>query len=95
MGSKKWSDEEKFAIVIEGIKNSIPVAEICRKYGVSQTNYYKWRDKFLEGAKKELRGNKANTNEAALTTKIHELQRIIGKQTIAIEILKKNEELSI
>lgn len=95
MGSKKWSDEEKFAIVIEGIKNSMPVAEICRKYGVSQTNYYKWRDKFLEGAKKGLQGNRANTNETILKTKIYELQRIIGKQTIAIEILKKNEELSI
>lgn len=95
MGSKKWTNEEKFAIVIEGIKNSIPVAEICRKYGLSQTNYYKWRDKFLDGAKKGLAGNGANTNEAVFKNRINELQRIIGKQTIAIEILKKNEELSI
>ena len=54
MSYRKWSSSQKMAIVLEGIKTSITVAELCRKHGISQTQYYKWRDQFLEGAKQGL-----------------------------------------
>ncbi|MBW1677931.1 MAG: transposase [Deltaproteobacteria bacterium] len=56
MSYRKWSSSQKMAIVLEGIKTSITVAELCRKHGISQTQYYKWRDQFLEGAKRGLSG---------------------------------------
>ncbi len=37
------SPEEKLAIVLEGIKGDISVSEICRKYGIAQSLYYKRR----------------------------------------------------
>jgi len=54
MSYRKWSSSQKMAIVLEGIKTSITVAELCRKHGISQTQYYKWRDQFFEGAKQGL-----------------------------------------
>ena len=40
--------EEKLAIVMEGLKEKRSVADICREHKISQTLYYRWRDKFLE-----------------------------------------------
>ena len=79
------------AIVREGLKERKSVAEICREHKISQTLYYRWRDKFLEGGKKAL-GN-GGGDESVYKAEIEKLQKIIGKQAIQIEILKKTEEL--
>jgi len=83
--------EEKLAIVLEGLKGKKSVADICREYKISQTLFYKWRDKFLEGGRRALAGG--TRNESELRAEIERLQKIIGKQAIQIEILKKTEEL--
>jgi transposase-like protein len=54
MTGRKWTAEEKLAIVLEGIKGAQPVAEICREHRIAQTQYYQWRDRFLEGGKRAL-----------------------------------------
>jgi len=91
MKKRNWSVEEKLAIVLEGLKEKRPVAEICRQHRISQTLYYRWRDKFLEGGKKGLVNGAGDDN--AYKAEIEKLQKIIGKQAIQIEILKKTAEL--
>lgn len=91
MKQRKWTAEEKMAILLEGIKGNKSVADICREHKISQALYYRWRDKFLEGAKKAL--NSGSADENIYRAEIERLQRIIGKQAIQIEILKKTEEL--
>ena len=91
MKARKWKVDEKLAIVREGLKERKSVAEICREHKISQTLYYRWRDKFLEGGKKAL-GN-GGGDESVYKAEIEKLQKIIGKQAIQIEILKKTEEL--
>lgn len=85
--------EEKLAIVLEGLKGGITISELCRKHGLSQAVYYKWRDKFLDSGKKGLMGsselNLVNPDKA----KIEEYQKVIGRQTIELQILKKNLNL--
>jgi transposase-like protein len=91
MRQRKWTADEKLAIVMEGLKDKKSVADICREHKVSQTLYYKWRDRFLEGGRKAL--DHSATGEEAHRGEVEKLQRIIGKQAIQIEILKKTEEL--
>ena len=91
MKLRRWTPEEKMAIVLEGLKEKRAVAEICREHQISQTLYYRWRDKFLEGGKKALVNGSSDDN--VYKAEIEKLQRIIGKQAIQIEILKKTEEL--
>jgi transposase len=38
MKLRKWTSEEKMAIVLEGIKGQKSVAEICREHQISQTH---------------------------------------------------------
>lgn len=92
MSYRKWTAAQKMAIVLEGLKSQSTVAEICRQHGISQTQYYKWRDLFFEGAKQRLLG-KSNPNGSPDKAKIKELERIIGRQTVTIEILKKIQDL--
>jgi len=91
MKPRKWAVEEKLEIVLEGLKEKKPIAEICREHQISQTLYYRWRDKFLEGGKRALVNGALDEN--AHKAEIDRLQKIIGKQAIQIEILKKTEDL--
>ncbi len=40
------SPEEKWQIVQEGLKSG-NVSETCRRYGIAQTLYYRWKDAVL------------------------------------------------
>jgi len=91
MKRRNWLVDEKLAIVLEGIKEKRSVSDVCREHQISQTLYYRWRDKFLEGGKKALVNGAGDDN--VYKAEIEKLQKIIGKQTIQIEILKKTEEL--
>ena len=86
---KKWTHEEKLAIVLDGFKGR-SVRDICAEYGVSETQYYKWRDKalnLLENGFKDKRrkGNSDRTLEAER----NRLLKIIGEQQLIIDIQKK------
>ena len=85
--------EEKLTIVLEGLKGGMTISDLCRKYGLSQAVYYKWRDKFLDGGKKGL----MNSGELSLVnpdkSKLEEYEKVIGRQTNEIQILKKNLNL--
>lgn len=85
--------EEKLAIVLEGIKNETSVSEICRRHNISQSLYYKWRDKFLEGGKQALENGIGQKMSDQYLSKVSELERVIGKKTVEIEVLKKNLNL--
>ena len=52
--SKKWSTEEKMAIVMEMLKKTKPVTQICKEYGVNDGMVYKWRDEALNGMQSAL-----------------------------------------
>jgi transposase-like protein len=92
MKPRKWTAEEKLEIVLEGLKEKKPIAEICREHQISQTLYYRWRDKFLEAEEKGLINGASEEN--VHKAEIERLQKIIGKQAIQIEILKKRRSYS-
>ncbi len=93
MKLRKWSSEEKMAIVLEGLRGQKSVAEICWEHQISQVLYYRWRDRFLEAGQKGLSNGGSEDETKALQAQIEKLEKIIGCQTIAIEALKKTQEL--
>jgi len=93
MKRRHFSSEEKMAIVLNGLKGKQSVAEICRQHQISQSQYYKWRDLFLEGGKNALVYGAPSKKEALFKAEIERLQRIIAKQAVQIEVLKKVAEL--
>ncbi len=93
MKGRKWSAEEKMAIVLEGLRGERNISDICREHKINQSQYYKWRDRFLEGGKSALNRSPNVNIDSMYKAEIEKLHKIIGKQAIQIEILKKTEDL--
>ncbi|WP_245523372.1 IS3 family transposase [Spirochaeta thermophila] len=89
MKKRTWTTEEKLAIVLEGLRGERQIAEICREHQISQTMYYRWRDRFLEGGTRALADGRKEKD--TYRAKIEQLEKIIAKQAIQIENTKKNE----
>jgi transposase len=45
--------EQKIQIVIEAFRAEISVSELCRKYSINESHFYKWNKEFLEAGKKD------------------------------------------
>jgi len=70
-----WTSEEKAKIVVQGLKGRA-VSEICNEYQIHQTQYYKWREQFLENIPKVFETKQQSKKEASLE---RENQKLCGK----------------
>ena len=52
-----FTSEQKVLIIMEGIRGEQSIAELCRKYGISDSTYYKWNKDFIEAGKARLDGD--------------------------------------
>ena len=88
MQQKKWKNNEKLRIVLEGLSGNIIIAELCNKYGIHQSQYYKWRELLLSQGEKVFDTQKINKQESSLLAENQKLTNIIGQLTVE---LKKTE----
>jgi transposase len=56
---RQFSAEEKFRIVLSGLRGEDSIAELCRREGIVQNLYYRCSKEFLEAGKKRLTGDTA------------------------------------
>ena len=54
MKASQFTDAQKAFIIRQG-DDGIPVSEICRKAGISQTTYFNWRKKYAGVLPSEMR----------------------------------------
>lgn len=88
MERRKWDSKTKMGVVLLGLKGR-PVAEICNEYQISQAQYYKWRDQFLEQGHKAFETMKISQKEARLERENQRLKNLVGELTLE---LKKSDE---
>ena len=85
------SAKEKLRIVIEGMKAE-NISALCRREGISPTDYYRYRDKLVEGGLAALCQNgrqKRDPEKESLRKETEKLRGIIVSQAGEIELLKK------
>jgi len=89
-----FTSEQKILIVMEAIRGENSVAEICRKYGIHQTQFYKWNKQFLEAGKKRLAGDttrEATSDEVAdLRKENQRLKEMVADLMLRYDIVKKS-----
>ena len=69
MKASRFSDAQKAFILKQG-EDGMPVAEICRKAGISQATYFNWRKKYAGLLPNEMRRLKALEDENSRLKKI-------------------------
>ncbi len=97
--SRKYlTAKEKFAIVKEQLTTKTGVSEICKKYGIVSSQFYRWQELFFEGAALGLESGKrgsANVGELAQVQKQNEdhLREIDRLKEVVLEIAAENVKL--
>ena len=83
---RSWTAQQKIEIVLAGLRGDRTVKEVCREHEISETLYYGWRDKLLEGGRELLAGKDERNGEKELRRKIRGLERALGRKTYELEI---------
>lgn len=90
---RHFTPDQKFKIIKEQMTTKSSVSDICKKYDISPTNFYKWQEKFLKSALEGFKRADAGPTKAELR-KIEEQDRKIQRQqAIIADIASENIEL--
>ena len=81
MKASKFSDAQKAFILKQGA-DGVPVAEICRKAGISQATYFNWKRKYEGLLPPEMRRLRQLEDENA------KLKKIVADLTLDREMLQ-------
>ncbi len=88
-----FTSEQKVLIVLEGIRGEQSIAELCRKYGISDSTYYKWNKKFIEAGKARLDGDivrEATSDEVKeLRQENIRLKEALADLVVRYDVIKK------
>jgi len=89
-----FSSEQKIMVVMEALRGETSTSEICRKYGITQSLFYKWNKEFMEAGKKRLNGDttrQATTDEVTeLRKENHRLKEMVADLMLRYDIVKKS-----
>jgi putative transposase len=85
---KSTFTEEQIAYALRQAESGIPITEVCRKLGISEQTFYRWKRKFAGMGIAELRRLRQLEEEnrrlkqlvADLTLDRHMLQEVIRKK---------------
>ncbi len=88
MKYRKWDSKTKAKIVLEGLQNKIPLAELCNRHQITQSLYYYWLNEFQTKSHEIFDTTKKSKKERRLAEENKELKRIIADLTVE---LKKSE----
>ncbi len=85
---RSFGAQFKLATVLEGIRGEKSIAQICRERDITEAMYYKWRDVFMERAVSLFEDQRSRSADSQ-AERVAELERLVGKQALEIDILKK------
>ncbi len=78
---KKYTEEQIIAVLKEA-EAGAKIADLCRKYGMSDATYYNWKAKYAGLTVSELKRLKTLEDEN------RRLKQIVGEQALDIRALK-------
>jgi len=81
MKASKFTDAQKAFVIKQG-EEGVPVAEVCRKAGISQATYFAWKKKYAGLMPSEMRRLKQLEEENS------RLKRIVADLSLDKEMLQ-------
>ena len=94
---RRFSVEQKLAIVRETFEPGRSVSTVARQHDVHANQVFKWRKLYQEGSLAAVRTGETVVPASELADamkQIRDLQRMLGKKTMENEILKEAVEIA-
>ncbi len=94
---RHWTAEQKRALVEEAEQPGMSMSLVARKYEVHPNQLFRWRRLMQEGALVAAGAEDQVvplSEVKVLKAKIRELERLLGKKTMEVEILKDAIEIA-
>lgn len=92
-----FTAEQKILVVMEALRAETSIAELCHKYAIQESTFYKWNKEFIEVGKKRLSGDttrEATSDEVALLREENrKLKETVADLVIRYDIIKKSLEI--
>ena len=89
---RNWAPAEKRSIVLETYEPGMTVSYVARIHGISPSQIFNWRRKMEEGALVGVSTEESvvpDSQVRELEKRINRLERLLGKKTEEVEILKE------
>ena len=91
MKYRKRDPRFKAKVVLEGLEGRTPLAELCNKYQIKQSQYYYWLNEFQKHGYRLFENSKPTKKEQNLRDENKKLKQIIAE--LSIELKKSDLEL--
>jgi len=96
-GRRRYSAAQKKALLDEAAAPGSSIAITARRHGISPSVLFRWKRIQDDGGLAGLRADErvvGETEVKQLQARVRELERLLGKKTMEVEILKEASEYS-
>lgn len=89
-GKRKIPPQKKLMILMEGLRGDVSIAEVCRRHGITSTQFYDWKKRLLDKANEVFATKrKSRAKEERQSQEIEKLKSVIAEITAENLDLKK------
>jgi transposase len=93
---RRWFNREHKEQIVKEVEGGANRGEVCRKYGITEQQFLKWRHALHTGSRNGLGSDSMVISRMQLQTlqkKVDELERALGRKSLEADILKKAFEI--
>lgn len=94
---RRWTVAEKVQLVQESLLPGMNVSYVARRNGLSPSQLFRWRKLMSDGGKAAVQADDQVVGAGevrALKKRIRDLERMLGKKTMEVEILQEALEIA-
>jgi transposase len=89
---RRYTANEKLSLVEATLQPGMTVSAVARLHGVSPSLLFKWRQLMSQGGQVAVKADEdviAASKARELEQRVRELERLLGRKTMEVEILKE------
>ena len=88
---RRFTPQFKAEVVIEALTGQSSQAELCRRHHLSQDQLSKWKHQLIDNASALFESTDKHSDDS--TQRIAQLEQLVGRLTLALDIQKKASTL--
>ena len=95
---RRFMTEQKLSVVNETLQPGMSISYVVRRHGLSPSLVFRWRRLTSEGGKEAVRVEEdvvAASEVRRLEERVRELERLLGRKTMEVEMLKEALDLRL